>query len=183
MLICCRNTQTWRPSVELVKSPETSLQVANKSGPGPGIRIVALVPVDADAVSTGLGRWYRYGVGDSTYNVLRPAMRGWVAQEPPRTILCFPSKKSAKNPSAWGSSTKFTHNHTCICRIQFHGLEAFIPVKWRTGPFPDTTHISLTSKFVTMCSNGNWVPMLETNIGVFEIGEELLRALARLRSQ
>jgi len=30
-----------------------------------------------------------------THNVLRPARRGCVAHEPPRTTLCFPSKKSA----------------------------------------------------------------------------------------
>lgn len=35
------------------------------------------------------------GMYQLTYNVFRPAIRGWVAHDPPRTILCFPSKKSA----------------------------------------------------------------------------------------
>src|SRR5688500_15689747 len=31
-----------------------------------------------------------------TYKDLRPAIRGCVAQEPPKTTLCLPSKKSAE---------------------------------------------------------------------------------------
>jgi len=68
-------------------------QVSNQSRPYPSVRIVALIPIDADRLCYQLNRHPR--PGDGTYNDLRPAIRGMVAQEPPSTMLCFPSKKSA----------------------------------------------------------------------------------------
>jgi hypothetical protein len=72
--------------------------------------------------------------------------------------------------------------HTCICRVQFHRLEALVLFKWRAGPFPDSTHFALTSKLIAICGHGDRMPMLETNIGTCKVGEELLRALAVLQS-
>ena len=68
------------------------IDVANESGPTPRIRIVALVPID-----TIICKLLEPALMDGTvtYKDLRPAIRGWVAQDPPRTILCLPSKKSA----------------------------------------------------------------------------------------
>ena len=76
------------------------LNVTDKSSPGPGVGVVALVPVDAISQESqpvrkvGKERWEARR-RDRAYKDFRPAMRGWVAQEPPSTMLCFSSKKSA----------------------------------------------------------------------------------------
>jgi hypothetical protein len=86
----------WRPSVEtdkygIAKETPSPLEVAYQPCSGPWVRVVALVPIDTDSGKLdGCG-----GREEDTYKDLRPAIRGWVAQEPPRMTLCFPSKKSA----------------------------------------------------------------------------------------
>ena len=78
------------------------LQVTDESGTGPRIWVVALVPVNAERGQ----RVDQAGELEVSYNVLRPAMRGCVAHEPPRMMLCLPSKKSAvesqDRENVWG---------------------------------------------------------------------------------
>jgi hypothetical protein len=66
------------------------LEIGNNAGSRPHIRVVALVPVGAKHVSAIL--FVMYGCTDK---VFRPARRGCVAHDPPKVMLCFPSKKSA----------------------------------------------------------------------------------------
>lgn len=72
-----------------------ALGITHYTGTRPRERIVALVPVDAASVSAFSRSSSARSAGVSTHKVLRPAMRGCVAQDPPSTTLCFPSKKSA----------------------------------------------------------------------------------------
>jgi hypothetical protein len=84
--------------VELARSLESVLQVTDQPRSGPCIWVVALVPVDALRqgwlVKSDAASPLRGGEG-RTYKDFRPATRVCVAQEPPRTTLCLPSKKSA----------------------------------------------------------------------------------------
>ena len=66
------------------------LKITNYSCTPPNKRVVALVPVHTDCISGRCGTRSM-----DTYKLLLPAIRGCVAQEPPSTMLCFPSKKSA----------------------------------------------------------------------------------------
>lgn len=69
---------------------ETISRIPHQTCSSPGIGIVVLVPVDTVQLANDRTEYIF-----ETYNVDRPAILGSVAQEPPRTMLCFPSKKSA----------------------------------------------------------------------------------------
>jgi hypothetical protein len=68
------------------------LNIAHDAGTGPDVRIVALVPVYTVRTLASLPRLQ---LPHHTHKVLRPAMRGIVAHDPPSVTLCLPSKKSA----------------------------------------------------------------------------------------
>lgn len=78
-----------------------SLCIPDESGTVPSIQIVTLVPIDADV---HVSHTQMENLGSNTYNDLRPAIRGCVAQEPPRVMLCFSSKKSAARQSSESNS-------------------------------------------------------------------------------
>lgn len=63
--------------------------ITNHTSSCPGKRVIALIPVH----TTKLAAFKMTVFG--THKVFRPAIRGCVAQDPPSTILCLPSKKSA----------------------------------------------------------------------------------------
>lgn len=44
----------------------------------------------------------------------------------------------------------------------------------RTGPFPHSSHLSLTSQAVAVGGYGHRVPMTETNIGIGEVDEQIV---------
>lgn len=44
--------------------------------------------------------------------------------------------------------------------------------QWRAGPFPDTAHFTLSCQSIAVGSNGNWMPVLEADVGVGEIHEQ-----------
>jgi len=71
-----------------------SSEITNQSGAYPSVRIVSLVPVDT--VCSPLALLIRQDPsGKKTYKLFLPAIRGCVAHDPPSTMLCFSSKKSA----------------------------------------------------------------------------------------
>ena len=87
------------PSVELrnlcrMQHNFCILQVPHQSSSSPGIRVITLIPVDTNFGKPLEIRKRRAGTV-MAYKVFLPAIRGCVAQEPPSTMLCFPSKKSA----------------------------------------------------------------------------------------
>ena len=85
-------------------------QISYHPGSDPGVQIVALVPIHAiELLAAGSSR-----NGQVSYNDFRPATRGTVAQEPPRTMLCFPSKKSASRISVCGKIHRI-EQHTNLC--------------------------------------------------------------------
>lgn len=43
--------------------------------------------------------------------------------------------------------------------------------KWRTSPFPDSSHITLASEFVAVLDDWGRVPVLEPDVGIVEINE------------
>lgn len=79
--------------------------IPNQAGTCPAKSVFTLVPINARqpllaipsilSSSTKKYLFFIIGIYKLTHNVFRPAIRGWVAHDPPRTILCFPSKKSA----------------------------------------------------------------------------------------
>jgi hypothetical protein len=72
--------------------PYLDLEVFNQPSTSPSIQVVALVPVDTKTSEFVTKHVF---MATGTYKVFRPAMRGCVAHEPPKIMLCFPSKKSA----------------------------------------------------------------------------------------
>lgn len=116
-------------------------------------------------------------IAASTHKVLRPAMRGWVAHEPPRTMLCFPSKKSAVGVSS--AMLAREGKDTCITRIQRHRLEAGMLLQNSTGPFPHTTQVRLPAELSALLGNRNRVPVLESHVRPLQINEEIARLRTR----
>ncbi|KAH0358155.1 hypothetical protein KCU83_g156, partial [Aureobasidium melanogenum] len=50
------------------------------------------------------------------------------------------------------------------CVTQGHSFKALVFVQHRTGPFPNTTHLRLTSKLVSVLRNGHGMPVSEANV-------------------
>lgn len=107
-----------------------------------------------------------------TYNVVRPAIRGCVAHEPPKTMLCFPSKKSAimtfpsqQHSAMWYAKTL----RTCVSGISLHWVESFVWCQNRAGPFPDAAQLRLSSEFVAVRCHGCRVPFFESDIAAFQV--------------
>lgn len=74
------------------------LDISHEPGSHPRKQIIALVPVNAGSKSQHIKNRVILQLSSDTYNDFRPAIRGCVAHDPPRTILCFSSKKSAAEP-------------------------------------------------------------------------------------
>lgn len=87
------------------------LQITDEAGANPGVQVVTLVPVDTTLVSPHPFRSHTKDL-NCTYKDLRPAMRGCVAHEPPSTILCFSSKKSAIQVRTQSPSARETRSRT-----------------------------------------------------------------------
>lgn len=95
-------------------------------------------------------------------------------------MLCFSSKKSA----LWACQSRNNSSKnwlTCVARIEFHWLKSFIFPEWRASPFPDTTHLGLTRKGVSIASYCNRVPIFEANICIVQVAESILDLSALLR--
>ena len=138
-------------------------RIPHQTGSSPGIGIIVLIPVHTVQSANDRSRYIQ-----ETYNEDRPAILGSVAQEPPRTILCFPSKKSAMILLAAYRLLEGV-SLTGIAGIYFHGFKAFLRQQWRTSPLPNTTDFTLSSQSVTVWSNGSRVPVLEAHITASEI--------------
>jgi hypothetical protein len=115
----------------------------------------------------------RHGV---FYNVLRPAILGSVAQEPPRTILCLPSKKSAVRKVSMILESEISL--TGICWVQRHGFKSFVFLQRGACPLPHASQFCLTSEFVAICSNSHRMPVLKSDVGTAEVSEEIFRSSA-----
>lgn len=61
---------------------------------------------------------------------------------------------------------------TGIRRVDLHGLESFVRHQWRAGPFPDTSHTTLSGKSVAALGDWDGVPVLEPNVAVVEVTED-----------
>lgn len=99
-----------------------TLPNSHNSRSRPRILIPALIPIDTTTISTA-----PQPNRGTTYKLRLPAIRGCVAQLPPNTILCFPSKKSAVHISPRLPSKKHTDRITrilWICRLL---TESFMP--------------------------------------------------------
>jgi hypothetical protein len=122
----------------------------------------------------------------ATYKDFLPAMRGCVAQDPPRTMLCFSSKKSAGDcdVSKRGGISRSNENkiRTCISRVQSHGRETVVRPKRRAGPLPYAPHLGLAGELVSFTSYCDRMPLLKANVGTVKIDEELLPLTARRRT-
>jgi len=68
------------------------LEIFDKSGTGPSVWVVALVPINTIGLLALGGVHIQHHV---SYNVFLPAILGCVAQDPPSIMLCLSSKKSA----------------------------------------------------------------------------------------
>lgn len=113
-----------------------------------------------------------------TYNVFRPAIRGWVAQDPPRTILCLPLKKSAVPPhttSALVADGRAWGWHTCITRIQLHRFKSIMRLQHCASPFPNSAHLALTRQLIAILGYRNRVEVFKSHIAAFEQSEKLFR--------
>lgn len=77
------------------------LNVSHEPGSHPRKQVIALVPVNAGPESQHTKDWViLQQLMSDTHNDFLPAIRGCVAHDPPRTILCFSSKKSAAGSHA-----------------------------------------------------------------------------------
>lgn len=140
------------------------------------LRVVALVPINARFVSE-----FSLQVTRNTHNVLRPAMRLCVAHDPPSTILCLPSKKSAVYPGYSGMAEKpscFSRT-VLVCHAQVRRLIFLQSDCRRTYPFPGATQIRLPTELITLVGNRNRVPMLERRVRPLQINEEAARLRIR----
>lgn len=62
--------------------------------------------------------------------------------------------------------------HTGVSGVNLHLFKPDMRTQRRAGPFPYTTHFTLSCQFVPVRGNGNWVPVLKTDIGVGEVHED-----------
>ena len=106
--------------------------------------------------------------------MLRPAIRGTVAHEPPSMTLCFPSKKSAAIVFVLARVIFLggVRVLTAISWIYLHSLEALVRHKCRAGPFPDTTEFPLSREVITMREDGGRVPVFEARVGSVHVAED-----------
>ena len=106
--------------------------------------------------------------------MLRPAIRGTVAHEPPSMTLCFPSKKSAAIALVLVKVICLDGRRvlTAISWIYLHSLEALVRHKCRAGPFPDTTEFPLSCEVITMREDGGRVPVFEARVGSVHVAED-----------
>lgn len=69
----------------------------------------------------------------------------------------------------------FVTQLTSVSWVQWHRLETLMLRQGCASPLPDTSHIRLTSKSVTISSHSYRVPILEAHIGPSKVGEEFRR--------
>lgn len=60
-----------------------------------------------------------------------------------------------------------------ITGVHGHGCKSIPRTENSAGPFPDTAHLPLPGQAVAAMSHGDGVPVLESNIGTIEVGEQL----------
>jgi hypothetical protein len=86
-------------------------------------------------------------------------------------MLCLPSKKSASESQTSGIGKH--REPTSICGIQLHSLKAFMLLQYSASPFPYTTQVGLPAELIALLDDRDWVPVMETYVGSFEIDEEV----------
>ncbi len=64
--------------------------------------------------------------------------------------------------------------HTSIAGIQLHRLKAFMLLQHTTGPLPNTAHVRLAAELISLLSDGDWVPVFESNVGFFQVNEKIV---------
>lgn len=64
---------------------------------------------------------------------------------------------------------------TAVGGIKAHLLEAIVAFQDRAGPLPDAPHAAVSAKGMTIASDWNWGPVLESHIATLEIDKQLMR--------
>lgn len=113
----------------------------------------------------------------TTYKLRLPAIRGCVAQLPPNTTLCFPSKKSAVCISS-SVLKKNTDSLTRILRICWLLAESFMANQDSAGPLPSSARRTSPQCHVAPPCHRCGMPVLEANIAPAKICEFRWRRLA-----
>ena len=67
------------------------------------------------------------------------------------------------------------HLITCIEWIKLHGLKSFMLLQYSAGPFPHSTQFPLPTKLAAVVDDGNWMPVSEAHVRVFEVNEVRMR--------